>query len=129
MDFTVKLASYSDMAEAGRVEKETMGSYTYLEDAWHYFSTLPGGMVCVSHGDKMVGIGRFSVSPDGSGWLETLRVVPEYQRKGVGREIYKKYVQLAQENGCPSMAMFTGTENVASSALAELFGLKTSAQH
>ena len=129
MDFTVKLATYEDMAEAVRVEKETMGDYVYLEDAWHYFNTLDGGLVCVYHKEKMVGIGRFSVLPDGSGWLETLRVTPEYQRKGVGRLIYKKYIELAQANNCPSMAMFTGVNNVASSTLAEVFGLKTVAQH
>lgn len=129
MDFTVKLAAYGDMAEAVKVERETMGDYVYLEDAWHYFNSLNGGLVCVSHGEKMVGIGRFSVLPDGSGWLETLRVIPEYQRKGIGREIYKKYVELAQKNRCPSMAMFTGVNNVASSALAEVFNLKTAAQH
>ena len=129
MEFTVKLAAYEDMAEAVRVEKETMGDYVYLADAWHYFNTLDGGLVCVYHGEKMVGIGRFSVLPDGSGWLETLRVTPEYQRKGIGRKIYEKYVELAQENRCPSIAMFTGVNNVASSALAEVFGLKTVAQH
>ena len=129
MDFTVKLATYDDMMAAVQVEKETMGDYVYLEDAWHYFNSLDGGLVCVSHGDRMVGIGRFSVLPDGSGWLETLRVTPEYQRKGIGREIYKKYVELAQTYNCPSMAMFTGINNVASSALAEVFDLKTVAQH
>ena len=129
MDFTVKLAVYEDMAEAVRVERETMGDYVYLEDAWHYFNSLEGGLICVSHGERMVGIGRFSVLPDGSGWLETLRVVPDFQRKGAGREIYKKYVELARMHNCPSMAMFTGVNNVASSALAEIFGLKTVAQH
>jgi len=129
MDFTIKLATYEDMAEAVRVERETMGDYVYLEDAWHYFNSLGGGLVCVSHDEKMVGIGRFSVLPDGSGWLETLRVTPEYQRQGAGRAIYQKYVELAQLHSCPSMAMFTGVNNVASSALAEIFGLKTVAQH
>ena len=129
MDFTVRLATCEDMAQAVQVEKETMGNYVYLEDAWHYFSTLDGGLVCVFHEEKRVGIGRFSVLPDGSGWLETLRVTPEYQRKGVGRLIYKKYVELAEQNGCPSMAMFTGVNNISSSALAEVFDLKTAAQH
>ena len=52
MDFTVKLAAYEDMAEAVRVEKETMGDYVYLEDAWHYFNSLDGGLVCVPYGVK-----------------------------------------------------------------------------
>ena len=83
MDFTVKIAGYNDLPEADRVERETM-SNVYLSDAWHYFQSLGGGLVCVYDGDKMIGIGRFSVLPDGSGWLETLRVIPEYQNKGAG---------------------------------------------
>lgn len=129
MNFTVKLADYNDMQAAVKVEKETMGDYVYLEDAWHYFNSLKGGLVCVYDGDKMIGIGRFSVLPDGSGWLETLRVIPSYQRKGAGKEIYKKWLELAKQLNCPSMAMFTGVNNAASSGLAELYGLKTVAHH
>lgn len=129
MSFTVKIANYDDMLAASSVEKETMGDYVYLEDAWHYFQSLGGGLVCVYDGDKMIGIGRFSVLPDGSGWLETLRVIPSYQRKGAGKEIYKKWLEIAKDLKCPSMAMFTGVTNAASSGLAELYGLKTVAHH
>lgn len=129
MEFTVKLAAYDDRAEAVRVESETLPNATYLDDAWHYFNSLGGGLVCVYHGEKMIGIGRFSVLPDGSGWLETLRVVPEYQRKGAGKQIYKKWLELAEQLKCPSMAMFTGETNAASSGLAELYGLRTIGWH
>lgn len=129
MDFTVKIAGYGDLAAADAVERETMGDYVYLSDAWNYFNSLGGGLVCVYDGEKMIGIGRFSVLPDGSGWLETLRVIPSYQRKGAGKAIYKKWLEIAKELKCPSMAMFTGVSNAASSGLAELYGLKTVAQH
>ena len=129
MDFIVKRAKYEDLAPCAVVEKETMGDYCYLEDAWHFFNSLGGDMVCVYDGDKMIGIGRFSVLFDGSGWLETLRVIPSYQRKGAGRLIYKDYLALAKEYNCPSMAMFTGVENVSSSALARVNGLEKAAQH
>lgn len=129
MEFTVKIAGYDDLPEAARVERETMGDYVYLSDAWHYFQSLGGGLVCVYDGEKMIGIGRFSVLPDGSGWLETLRVVPEYQNMGAGKAIYKKWLEIAQRLNCPSMAMFTGVTNARSSGLAEKFGLKTVAQH
>ena len=129
MNFNVKIATYEDMEAAVAVERETMGDYVYLEDAWHYFNSLGGGLVCVYDGDKMIGIGRFSILPDGTGWLETLRVIPSYQRKGAGKEIYKKWLEIAKDNNCPSMAMFTGLTNAASSGLAELYGLHTVAQH
>ena len=128
MDFTIKFATYDDLEAADRVERSASRG-VYLTDAWHYFSTLKGELVCAYDGERMIGIGRFTVLPDGTGWLETLRVSPDHQRQGVGKSIYKKWVELAKAYGCPSMAMFTGVTNAASSGLAELYGLKTSAQH
>lgn len=129
MEFTVRMASYEELEECARVEREAMGNYCYLEDAWHYFNSLKGGLVCAFAGEEMAGIGRFSVLPDGSGWLETLRVSPKWQRMGAGTAIYGMYRELAEQNGCPSMAMFTGVKNQASAGLAERFGLKKAAQH
>ena len=130
MAFTVKLAQYSDMEECVRVEYESMPNYPgYLRDAWHYFESQKGACVCVYEGDEMIGIGRFTVLPDGTGWLETLRVAIPHQGKGAGKAIYRKYRELAQEYGCPSMAMFTGVKNVVSSGLAEKNGLRTAATH
>ena len=129
MEYTVKLADYSDIERAVAVEEETMPSGTYLRDAWHFFSTLGGGLVCVYAGEKMVGIGRFSVLFDGTGWLETLRVIPPFQNQGVGKAIYRKWLELARELKCPSMAMFTGPTNVRSAGLAEKNGLNITNTH
>ena len=129
MAFTVRMATYEDMAECVRVEKETMGNYCYLEDAWHYFDSLKGGLVCVFDDELMIGIGRFSVLFDGTGWLETLRVSPKWQNQGAGKAIYKEYHRLAGENGCPSMAMFTGVNNQVSAGLAKINGLSKAGQH
>ena len=58
------------MANCARVEHESMPTYPgYLADAWHYFSTQKGDCVCVYDGDELIGIGRFTVLPDGTGWL------------------------------------------------------------
>lgn len=129
MDFTIKLAGYSDLAAAAAVEQGVTPGSAYLADAWHYFNSIKGDLVCAYAGEKMIGIGRLTVLPDGTGWLETLRVLPEYQHQGAGKLIYKKWLELAGEYGCPSMAMFTGVRNAASSGLAELYGLKTVMQH
>ena len=52
MDFTVKIAGYGDLVAADAVERETMGDYVYLSDAWNYFNSLGGGLVCVYDGEK-----------------------------------------------------------------------------
>ena len=129
MAFTVRLATYEDMAECVRVEKETMGNYCYLEDAWHYFNSQDGGLVCVFEDEYMIGIGRFTVLFDGTGWLETLRVSPKWQNQGAGKAIYREYRKLAEQNGCPSMAMFTGVSNRVSAGLAAFNGLSKAGQH
>lgn len=128
MEYTTKLAAFEDLQTCTEIDIAAIGG-TYLPDAWHYFSTLKGGMICVYAGDQMVGIGRFTVLPDGSGWLETLRVRPEWQNKGVGKVIYQEYHRLAREHNCPSMAMFTGVTNAASAGLARRNGLSLTAQY
>lgn len=128
MEFTIKPAAFEDLQTCTAIDIAAIGS-SYLPDAWHYFSTLKGELLCVYAGDEMVGIGRFSVLPDGSGWLETLRVHPQWQGKGVGKAIYREYHRLARTLGCPSMAMFTGVTNAASAGLARRSGLALTAQH
>ncbi len=130
MAFTVRLANYGDMEECARVEKEsTPKSNGYVRDAWHYFNTHKGDFVCVFDGDLMIGIGRFTVMPDGTGWLEALRVGIPHQRQGAGKAIYKKYIELARQYGCPSIAMYTGARNQVSAGLAEVNGLRLAATH
>jgi len=130
MAFTVKIAQYDDRDACAQVEHASMPDYPgYLRDAWHYFQCQKGGCVCVYENGEMIGIGRFTVLPDGSGWLETLRVAIPHQGKGVGKAIYREYRKLAQENGCASMAMFTGVNNKVSAGLAEKNGLRTAARH
>ncbi|MFI3326575.1 MAG: GNAT family N-acetyltransferase [Clostridia bacterium] len=129
MEFTVKYASFDDLEACVKVEKDTMGSYCYLEDCWHYFQSQKGELICVYHENEMVGIGRFTVLPDNSAWLETLRVTPKYQGKGVGKLIYKHYLKLAEKYKCVSIAMFTGVENKASKSLAIKNGLTFKSEH
>ena len=125
MKFTVKYISDSDLAEAVRVEQETMGNYTYLKDAYELYKHTPGAMVGICDGEHMAGIGRFTVLPDNTGWLECLRVSPEYQHMGAGKMIYEEYLKLAEKYHCTSMAMYTGMKNIKSSSLAEKYGLYT----
>ncbi len=74
--------------------------------------------------NRTIGMGQYSVMPDGSGWLECLRILPEYQRTGAGRQIYERYQQLWSETDAPHVAMFTGRKNMASKALSEIYGFE-----
>lgn len=128
MDLKLRAASLEDIDEIVKVEASAMTSAGYAYDNRYYFlgpgTPNRGEMTAAFAGDEMVGIGQFSVMPDGTAWLETLRVKKEWQRRGVGRAIYGRYIELMGEFGTPSAAMFTGNKNIASKTLAELNGFR-----
>lgn len=129
MEFTWKFAEDCDIEACCEVEEAAIPGYSYLSDAWNYYKNNDGKLVCALCDGKIVGIGRISVMPDKIGWLECLRVKPEFQGNGAGKLIYDVYKKVAEEYGCRGMAMFTGKTNVVSSNLAEKYGLKTRSAH
>lgn len=124
MEYTLQAADWDSIAEAVLVEEETLPKSCYLRDNSSYFlNETKGELTLVRAGETPVGIGKLSVLPDGSGWLETLRVRPAWQGKGVGKAIYRRWLEEADELGCPAIRMFTGMGNLRSRGLAERFGL------
>ena len=124
MEYTLEKGSWENISDAVQVEEETLPNSCYLRDNSAYFlNDTVGDLTMVRAGDEPVGIGKLSVLPDGSGWLETLRVRPAWQGRGVGKAIYARWLEEAQSLECPAIRMFTGTGNVRSRGLAERFGL------
>lgn len=133
MKIWTKVGTMDDIDAMVEIEKNAMpnGGW-YLYDNRFFFlehQDNQGEMVLAYFDDVPVGIGQYSVLPDGSGWIETLRVKQEYQHQGAGREIYKRYMELAEETNAPSVALFTGASNVASKGLAEIYGFHLAATY
>ena len=125
MEITVRKAEMNDLPAMLEIEASAIPGYGYLEEAKEFLIANEGNkgeMILALADGKPAGMGRYSVLPDGSGWLEILRVKKEYQRQGIGRAIYRRYLELAKETDAPSVAMFTGRRNIASKSLAELNG-------
>ena len=130
MGMTTRRAGMADMDAMLRIEESATPGYGYLYENRHfYFDGVEnrGEMVLAELDGVPVGMGQYSVLPDGSGWLEILRVEKAHQRMGAGRAIYRRYLELAQETHAPSVAMFTGWKNVASRGLAEANGFHLAA--
>ena len=130
MGMTTRRAGMADMDAMLRIEESAIPGYGYLYENRHfYFDGVEnrGEMVLAELDGVPVGMGQYSVLPDGSGWLEILRVEKAHQRMGAGRAIYRRYLELAQETHAPSVAMFTGWKNVASRGLAEANGFHLAA--
>lgn len=127
---TTRKAGMADLEAMLAIEASAIPGYGYLyENRDFYFDGVQnrGEMVLAELDGVPVGMGQYSVLPDGSGWLEILRVDKPHQRMGAGRAIYERYMQLAKETNAPSVAMFTGWKNVASRGLAEQNGFSLAA--
>lgn len=130
MEITVRRLRPSELEEAVRVEESAIKGYGYLRDtAELFFSDGVGAMLGAFKGDELVGIAKYTVLPDRTAWLETLRVAPEHQRQGVGTRLYEEFVSLSRSLGIETAAMYTGLRNVPSAALARKFGLDTAGKY
>ena len=101
MEYTLQKVNWGNIGEAVCVEEETLPNSCYLRDNSDYFlNQTKGELTLVLSGDEPVGIGKLSLLPDGSGWLETLRVRPDWQGQGVGKAIYNRWLKEARLSGC-----------------------------
>ena len=107
------------------VESLSTPNLSYVPHVWDMFLGDETGDWSVAELDgEMVGCGKYTILPDGSAWLETLRVIPERQGLGVGKRLYERWFELARSHGVSTMRMYTGTGNVVSKGLAERYGLR-----
>ena len=123
-------AELADLKRMLEIEESAIPGYGYLlENKDFYFDGIQnqGEMILALKEDLPVGMGQYSILPDGSGWLEILRVHKDFQHQGAGQAIYNRYQELALQTNAPSMAMFTGRRNIASKSLAEKNGFELAA--
>ncbi len=114
-----------DIPRLREIEKRTTPGNLYLYDCREEFLDDRYGELVVAEEDGEVrGFAHFSLQPDGSAWLECLRVDPEHQKKGCGTAIWKRFMELCEIHGVTHVGMYTGEKNYASRTLGERNGLK-----
>lgn len=126
MNILVRKAVPADLPAAVAAEEAAMKGSGYLNDVSPMFFADTEGELMVAEADgSIVAVAKYTVMPDHTAWLETLRVAPAYQRNGIGRRFYERFQTLSKERNITSMAMYTGVSNVPSASLARVFGLDT----
>ena len=120
----LRKARDGDRGDVIWVESLSTPSLSYVHHVWDMFLNDEDGDWSVEElNGKVMGCGKYSILPDGSAWLETLRVVPEAQGLGLGKRLYEHWVKLSEEKGVKTMRMYTGVNNVVSAGLARRYGL------
>ncbi|MGQ4891033.1 MAG: GNAT family N-acetyltransferase [Candidatus Njordarchaeia archaeon] len=88
-----------------------MGDYIqYIWDLW--INDEYGELLVADANGKPVAILHMRMLPDGSGWLEGLRVHPNYRKMGIGQKINKEAMKHAKRVGLTVVrgAIFKGNE-------------------
>ncbi|MFP3950594.1 MAG: GNAT family N-acetyltransferase [Candidatus Bathyarchaeia archaeon] len=124
-EITLREAGQDDRENVFRVELLSTPNLSYLPYVWNLFINDRKGEWTVAEIDgEVIGCGKYSLLPDGSAWLETLRVVPQWQGIGVGKRFYEHWFNLSRKKGVKTMRMYTGVKNTASRGLAIRYGLR-----
>lgn len=130
MSMVVRLARYEDRAAACEAEGKAIKGLTYLNDVWDEFFRDQQGELLIGEIDgKVVAVGKYTLLHDQSAWLETLRVDPAYQGRGIGKAFYERFLRHASFQGVQNLRMYTGTSNVVSKGLAERYGFRLEASY
>lgn len=124
-ELVLRKARNDDLEKVKWVESKSTPNLSYVGAVWEMFLSDEAGEFSVAEADgEVVACGKFTVVPDGSAWLETLRVIPERQGRGIGKRFYERFYDIARSRGVTTMRMYTGVRNVVSKGLAELYGLR-----
>jgi len=124
MNTWTRAAKDSDRERFVWVESGAIKGLAYVNDVWDLFTKNNDGEFTASLlGDELGGIGKLTRLYKDYGWLEALRVHPDFQSKGLGKAIYARYMEQMTEMNLSAVGMYTGYTNVVSRGLAELHGL------
>jgi len=130
MDIYVRVAKQSDKEKAVYVEGQSTPNLRYLERMWDDFTeSLDEPLYIAFYKGEMAGLGKLSILYDGTAWLETLRVDKKFQGRGIGKAIYRKYLDHAKKINLDQLRMYTGVNNAASAGLARINGFNLVGQY
>ncbi|MGE5654771.1 MAG: GNAT family N-acetyltransferase [Bacillota bacterium] len=130
MGITLRRAMIEDRQQILDVEAKATRNLRYLGQVFEQWVADDEGHLSVAEIDgELTGVGKFTVMPDGSAWLEALRVSPERQGLGIGKRFYELFLSTARQKGIRTLRMYTGVKNAVSKGLAERFGFHLAATY
>lgn len=118
----IRKAQSADKEALTVVESKSTPNLRYVPHVFDQFVADQRGEFSVAEIDgRVVGCAKFTVTPNDSAWVETLRVIPEFQGMGIGKRLYERFFEVADREKIDTLRMYTGLRNVVSRGLAEHF--------
>ena len=118
MKISLRKARHEDFDKVVWVESLSTPNLSYVRHVWDLFINDAEGDWSVEEIDgEIVACGKYSILPDRSAWLETLRVIPQRQGLGLGKRLYEHWLTLSKKKGVKTLRMYTGIKNNVSKGL------------
>lgn len=130
MNIQVREINDADCQRCLEIEKEALPNIIYVDDVWDYFTSRQDGYFLGVEKDGILGgFGKITRLFDDVGWLETLRIHPDYQGQGLGNAMYLEFLEKAHELGFKKLGLYTEDWNFRSESLAEKHGFSKVAEY
>ncbi|HZU11224.1 MAG TPA: GNAT family N-acetyltransferase [Chloroflexota bacterium] len=119
----IRRARRSDRAAMLDISRTIWEGHDYIPSVWDRWLRDPNGVVLVAEAKgRAVGLQHAVLHPDGSTWLEGIRVAPEARGQGVAGALLGAGIQWARDSGSPAVRLSTASDNPASNRLVEKAG-------
>jgi GNAT superfamily N-acetyltransferase len=104
--------------------KNTFSWGDYVDRVWDmWFSSGKRGRLLVcEHGGRAVAMSHVAICPDGSAWLEGVRVRPDLRRSGVATDLIEGMLAYAGRHGARQASAIVAADNIASQRMVERNG-------
>jgi GNAT superfamily N-acetyltransferase len=112
MTVIVRVAKPSDKKPLMDFVKKTWGGHDYVPSVWDEWLRNKGGKIFVVEVDgKQVGMNRVRLLEDGTGWLEGVRIHPNFRGQGLASLLGEKSMQYASKLGVSTFRLTSSSRN------------------
>jgi N-acetylglutamate synthase-like GNAT family acetyltransferase len=131
LDSKIREFRDEDVPELLDIAKTTWEGHDHLPGMLkHWMSDSNCNPFVMEIDGKVVSVANLKVMDQGNtGWMEGLRVHPEFRERGLAARMTDHIVKVAMEKKIPKIRLVTATENPAPRKLAESVGMSIIAQY
>jgi RimJ/RimL family protein N-acetyltransferase len=124
-EVTVRRARPGDTPAMLQITRNVWEGHDYVPRAWTSWLADDAGVLLAAEVDgAMVGFQHVALHPDGTGWLEGIRVREDMHGRGIATKLLAAGIEWACFSGLAAVRLSTSTDNPASNRLAEQAGLR-----
>jgi GNAT superfamily N-acetyltransferase len=119
----VRPARQGDTADMLEVTRQVWQGHDYVPYEWAEWLADPHGALLVAeHQGRVIGLGRLSRIQPEDWWLQGLRVHPDFEMRGVARQITEALLEAWQARGGGAVRLATSSERLPVHRLCERLG-------